>query len=462
MDIKDVEITIGSDPEFAILCGDSIENALEILSKLLEEEYRCTEHYETSLRSYFCTTDIGCDGSRIIGELRPVSSTDPIKHFKNTTNLVERLYEIIYKTNICKNNEKVSIVAGSYICNRPLGGHIHFGFEKSKIDEKTLSTKEETISTTHVGYIYNLLSNTLSFYLGIPIFLLENPENSVKRRNCGYGNFGDYEKKNYGLEFSMLSSWLVSPEIAIGTLALAYIVFYEIISIIFKNLEFLTPDNISEHIIEKYVSKLEEEIENSINDRTEEAENKEILENIDLELEKIKNKSFINGIINIMLANIPKERLLLDIKEFIKQSYKPSIVLNSNSWYSKWYENKIVTALSIDIDILYEAVLEATVQELLVKNSIINNIFRTNIIFSVKKDFNFYMKKYPYKKSTGSFILFRDRLYNITEEIIYPQIKQFKLYTKYKDYIDTIFEMITNKETWPTDDIMPRWKQLWT
>ncbi|MBU0777682.1 hypothetical protein KKF82_05450, partial [Patescibacteria group bacterium] len=41
MQPEDINITIGSDPEFVIMCGDKIENALEIFTRLQEPDYCC-------------------------------------------------------------------------------------------------------------------------------------------------------------------------------------------------------------------------------------------------------------------------------------------------------------------------------------------------------------------------------------------------------------------------------------
>ena len=47
-------------------------------------------------------------------------------------------------------------------------------------------------------------------------------------------------------------------------------------------------------------------------------------------------------------------------------------------------------------------------------------------------------------------------------EPIKLEIQQMELYPKYKEYIDYIFDMIDNNETWHSEgDILPRWAELW-
>ncbi|MFZ2539943.1 MAG: hypothetical protein WAX04_13770, partial [Oscillospiraceae bacterium] len=58
----------------------------------------------------------------------------------------------------------------------------------------------------------------------LPVFLIENQNTSIKRRNK-YGHLGDFRVKDYGgFEYRTPGSWLITPEITLAVLCLAKIV----------------------------------------------------------------------------------------------------------------------------------------------------------------------------------------------------------------------------------------------
>ena len=126
---------------------------------------------------------------------------------------------------ICYGNEQLQVKAGAYQGEKDfdafqLGGHIHLGFDIN-IDKDTFA-------------------QYLSFFCGIPLTLITDTEKKYTidniserdvRHNKGqYGQYGGYREKDYGVEFRMPSSWLVSPQVTIGVLSLAYVVGYEFIA----------------------------------------------------------------------------------------------------------------------------------------------------------------------------------------------------------------------------------------
>ena len=309
--MNNINLTIGSDPEFVIMCGGSVENALEIFQKvgdmeceyersgtdkvdiehiyntdrfayldyamsnmdfeylkdmydkilknhpvaniaqassvimdyytrkncpvwnelpiqvqfmiksLIEEEYMETMAMRNE--SYFCTTEIGCDGQSALGELRPKYGNNPIEHFNEILKLIKEMNDLLEPEIVCY-DEELQIKAGAYQGDREfetfqLGGHIHLGFDK-------------TILLSSIG-------EYLSFFCGIPLTLITDTEGKFyeckserdMRHWIGqYGQYGSYREKDYGIEFRMPSSWLVSPQITIGALSLAYVTGYEFLS----------------------------------------------------------------------------------------------------------------------------------------------------------------------------------------------------------------------------------------
>lgn len=174
--------------------------------------------------SYFCTTEIGCDGQSALGELRPKHGNDPIEHFNEILKLMEELNDLLSPEIICYGDEQLQVKAGA-VQGQPegeefqLGGHIHLGLDKN-------------ISVPYLG-------DYLSFFCGIPLTLVTDTkekydlgnisERDVRHKKGQYGEYGNYRTAPHGIEFRMPSSWLVSPQVTIGALSLAYVVGNEFI-----------------------------------------------------------------------------------------------------------------------------------------------------------------------------------------------------------------------------------------
>lgn len=174
--------------------------------------------------SYFCTTEIGCDGQSALGELRPKHGNNPIEHFNEILKLMEELNDLLSPEIVCYEDDlqvKAGAVQGQTIGERfQLGGHIHLGYT------------DKNISIPYLG-------KYLSLFCGIPLTLVTNierkfgldleSERNIRHKRGQYGEYASYKATNYGIEFRMPSSWLVSPQITIGALSLAYVVGYEFI-----------------------------------------------------------------------------------------------------------------------------------------------------------------------------------------------------------------------------------------
>lgn len=158
---------IGSDPEFLFIKDKQVQYAHDIVKNAVR---------------------IGCDGCEEIGELRPIASIDPLKHFEDIRKLILR---------IDQKYNGYQIRAGSTGgMKESLGGHIH------------LDGKED-----YCKYF--------DYYFSIPyLFIEEYPFNKGRREN--YGSLGDCKSNRHGWEFRTPPSWLVDPFICRGTLCLAF------------------------------------------------------------------------------------------------------------------------------------------------------------------------------------------------------------------------------------------------
>lgn len=144
----------------------------------------------------------GYDGIRVRGkavypivELRPLPGTAPKHIFQNLMKAMKSAAEQITDT-------KLSWLAGGMpkqgFC---LGGHIHLSHIR-------LSTK---------------LLKALDNYLALPLVMIE-AESSRKRRPR-YGFLGDFRHQFHGgFEYRTLPSWIVSPTVARGVIALVRII----------------------------------------------------------------------------------------------------------------------------------------------------------------------------------------------------------------------------------------------
>jgi len=198
---------IGSDPEFAVLSGDNRVSVGDIISPLYKEELEGYGNYDTI--NFLHTSQIGVDHNGRVGELRANPGT-PIEHFHNLKALISQLKSVV--------PTDLKIIAGSYCKDVPLGGHIHFGSNFADRNNQ-------------------IVSQILTWYVGVPILMLEKPDDAEYRRCHSYsgnyyGSIGSiisggvhgYDSEDEHSEWKLPPSWLVSEHVAKGVLCLAYVV----------------------------------------------------------------------------------------------------------------------------------------------------------------------------------------------------------------------------------------------
>jgi len=224
------KITIGSDPEFIVLdTGGHMVPAIDFFSDCdgcdpctecgkskdttqceeCEVRYDCYECNICNDAVGYCNeccnckeelvdAAVGCDGCSDTGELRPLEGDTPLEHHAHIRNLIHSIHlPAGYK-----------LVAGTIQSGAQLGGHIHIGYpDTERFDPADLA-------------------NYLSYYCGIPLRRIERKNDTKYRgREDGlYGYYGSYDEKDYGMEWRMPASWLVSSQIAKAALCLAHVV----------------------------------------------------------------------------------------------------------------------------------------------------------------------------------------------------------------------------------------------
>lgn len=173
-------MTLGADPEFVLVAESGLVAADRVFP--LEGE-------------------VGCDGFRDritgvhpLGELRPAPSTSP-------AGLVENIRALLIKAQRRLPWRSVRWLAGSMPWPGIMaGGHIHFGMPPNA-----------------------QLVRALDNYLAVPLVLIENRERAVLRRSR-YGFLGEIRLQPHGFEYRTLSSWLWSPRVTLGVMALAHVI----------------------------------------------------------------------------------------------------------------------------------------------------------------------------------------------------------------------------------------------
>ncbi|TDF99548.1 putative amidoligase domain-containing protein [Paenibacillus piri] len=173
---------LGADPEFLLL----------------------DERGKVTFASRFLDKDgpIGCDAIVLpsfrkiypLAELRPEPSRDMaqlIVNLRRTMQLASRRIP----------DESLQWLAGGMpVKGFPLGGHIHFSGV----------------------WLSSELLRALDNYLALPLVLLEAATTGARKPK--YGFLGDFRRQRHGFEYRVLPSWMVSPTVAKGVLALAKLI----------------------------------------------------------------------------------------------------------------------------------------------------------------------------------------------------------------------------------------------
>lgn len=146
---------------------------------------------------------VGCDNIRMPNRTqRPVAEVRPKPDYSPII-LTANIKQALNMANQMAPYRGVRWVAGSQPGGGfSIGGHIHFS--NIKINASIL--------------------RALDNFVGLPIFLIENPVPASRRRKR-YGRLGDYRIKEYGgFEYRTPGSWLVSQNITLAILCLSKIV----------------------------------------------------------------------------------------------------------------------------------------------------------------------------------------------------------------------------------------------
>lgn len=146
---------------------------------------------------------VGCDLVRIGGkvryplaELRPEPSSDPVRLVANIRRAMLAAAELIPDTPGTR-----WLAGGMPAKGFALGGHIHMSGIRLDVS----------------------LLRALDNYLALPLILIE--DDGAKARRPRYGIPGDVRRQPHGgFEYRTLPSWLVSPRVAKGVLALALVI----------------------------------------------------------------------------------------------------------------------------------------------------------------------------------------------------------------------------------------------
>jgi hypothetical protein len=176
-------VMLGSDPEFLLL---SAQGKVVAASRFLERE-----------------GPVGCDaivlsGHRVIlplAELRPQPSADPDQLARNLHHTMQLAARAIP-------DESLAWLSGGMpLRGFPLGGHVHF----SRL------------------WLNGHLLRALDNYLALPLMQIEGETTGQRRPR--YGGLGDFRPQPHGgFEYRTLPSWLVSPAVTRGVLALAALI----------------------------------------------------------------------------------------------------------------------------------------------------------------------------------------------------------------------------------------------
>jgi hypothetical protein len=176
-------VTLGMDPEF--LLRDPFGQVV-FASEYMNEEGR-----------------VGCDSIVLpdlqkifpLAELRPNPSP-------NIRQLIINLRRSMQLAALKIGDPHLEWLAGGMpVQGFPLGGHIHF----SSV------------------WLNSHLLRSLDNYLALPLVLIE--DETTRNRRPKYGFLGDFRRKSHGgFEYRTLPSWIISPTVAKGVLALAKLI----------------------------------------------------------------------------------------------------------------------------------------------------------------------------------------------------------------------------------------------
>jgi len=185
--------------------ADSPNDSQLLLGADLEFMFK-TKQNKMMLASRFFSSKgmVGCDAltfagdhaKRPLAEVRPEPARTPEEVCRN----IEAA--LMLATTLAKQPMPKWVAGNAPFERYPIGGHIHFS------------------GIPYTGRLVQILD----VYVGLPMMLIEDPITAARRRPR-YGFLGDIRHKGYGgFEYRTPASFLVDPDIALGALALAYVV----------------------------------------------------------------------------------------------------------------------------------------------------------------------------------------------------------------------------------------------
>lgn len=178
-------ITLGCDPEFELVYNGEVLSAKNV----------------DPIDIYTNEGNVGVDGAGDQIEIRPAASKTPQKVINNLKTLIAKIRE----------QEDIDLITDGD--NYPLGGHIHIGSE-------SLDNFIKSHQRTFVEAYDLVLGEFLNF--------------SGDARG-GYKALGQYEEKNYGLEYrSLPAAMFYTPKAALYTFAIMKVITYQVLMRLLK------------------------------------------------------------------------------------------------------------------------------------------------------------------------------------------------------------------------------------
>lgn len=210
---KNLNFTIGADPEFTIQYGAKRLNAKSLLRNCFQKDGTLVENKRTGMGfKYDNFGELGWDGCSSTAELRPAFSNDPNVLTNNIKQLLTKLYTNIGIIDMKTTNFQATV-----------GGHMHFSLPESSNPQNM---------STNIG-------KKLSIFF-MPILAGEYKPSENLRIRSNYGSINDVRYDNrknskdediHTMEYRVPNAeWLTSEKICRCTIAYMATVYNEIIN----------------------------------------------------------------------------------------------------------------------------------------------------------------------------------------------------------------------------------------
>lgn len=180
---------LGTDPEFVFLGPKGLIAA--------------SDYFPAQDNNSHNNPEIGGDGHPATVELRPPPRTSPSEVVGEISRILAENWQVV--------PAGLAWRAGSHCEGKTLGGHLHFGADPGADPLRI----QDNILTALDGVLAQFMS------------LLEDPTEALMRRATRYGKPSDVRDKPWGFEYRTPASFIVSPEISIGVLALGKAILHE-------------------------------------------------------------------------------------------------------------------------------------------------------------------------------------------------------------------------------------------